>query len=61
MRKLWQRNYYEHVIRNAESHECIARYVAGNPVNWVIDKFHCGDGICPPASSPKGGAHDSSD
>jgi len=38
---IWQRNYYEHVIRNAESHESIARYIANNPMNWAIDKFYC--------------------
>jgi len=39
---IWQRNYYEHVIRNAESHESIARYIVNNPMNWAIDKFYCG-------------------
>jgi len=38
--KLWQRNYWEHVIRNAESHQRIMDYIINNPVNWRIDKFY---------------------
>lgn len=35
--KLWQRNYYEHIIRNWESHNRIAAYIRSNPVNWDSD------------------------
>jgi REP element-mobilizing transposase RayT len=38
--KLWQRNYYEHVIRNPDSHERIASYIVNNPANWSIDQFY---------------------
>ena len=38
--KLWQRNYYEHIIRTPESYERIANYIAENPVRWEKDKFH---------------------
>ena len=31
---LWQRNYYEHVIRNAAALERIRRYIIENPARW---------------------------
>ena len=39
MGKLWQRNYYEHIIRNEQSHQRIANYIINNPANWENDKF----------------------
>jgi len=39
-RKLWQRNYYEHIIRTPESHERIANYIVNNPAKWAEDKFY---------------------
>ena len=38
--KLWQRNYYEHIIRTPESYERIANYIENNPACWDNDKFH---------------------
>lgn len=35
--KLWQRNYYEHVIRNQKELESIKEYIENNPINWEID------------------------
>ncbi len=32
--KVWQRNYYEHIIRTTEAHENIHRYILNNPFNW---------------------------
>lgn len=37
---VWQRNYYEHIIRNEESFEHIRRYIQTNPVNWKNDQLH---------------------
>jgi REP-associated tyrosine transposase len=34
---LWQRNYYEHVIRNEPSLIRIRDYIATNPARWSID------------------------
>ena len=33
---VWQRNYYEHVIRNEESLNIIRQYIAENPVNISV-------------------------
>ena len=38
-RKLWQRNYYEHIIRNDQSLCEISNYIINNPACWPDDKF----------------------
>jgi len=40
MGKLWQRNYYEHIIRNEKSYKTISEYIINNPVKWSDDKFY---------------------
>jgi len=37
--KLWQRNYYEHIVRSTEEYERIADYITDNPAKWQEDKF----------------------
>lgn len=32
--KIWQRNYYEHIIRNEESYKRISEYILNNPAKW---------------------------
>lgn len=39
MGKLWQRNYYEHIIRNEQSYQTISNYIINNPAKWNDDKF----------------------
>ena len=39
-RKLWQRNYYEHIIRNDQSLWEISDYIVNNPARWLDDKFY---------------------
>jgi REP element-mobilizing transposase RayT len=39
-KKLWQRNYYEHIIRNADDYARIAGYIVSNPVKWANDTFY---------------------
>ena len=34
---VWQRNYYEHIIRNDEEHNRIHLYIEANVANWVRD------------------------
>ncbi|MCF2146535.1 transposase [Desmonostoc muscorum LEGE 12446] len=38
--KIWQRNYYDHVIRNESSLEKIREYVQVNPMLWMKDQLH---------------------
>jgi putative transposase len=35
---LWQRNYYEHIIRSEEEHRLIYDYIESNPVHWDVDE-----------------------
>ena len=37
---VWQRNYYEHVIRDDADYNRIAEYVANNPQRWLEDSLH---------------------
>lgn len=34
---VWQRNYYDRVIRSDREYEEVAAYIANNPANWLTD------------------------
>jgi REP-associated tyrosine transposase len=36
--RLWQRNYYEHIIRNEDSLNRIREYIVTNPLRWELDR-----------------------
>jgi len=36
-RRLWQRNYYEHVIRTDDDLDRIRQYILDNPARWGYD------------------------
>ena len=36
--KLWQRNYYEHIIRDQNDLDRVRRYIRHNPLNWQKDR-----------------------
>lgn len=38
--KLWQRNYWEHIIRNEDSFINISQYIANNPAKWHEDQLN---------------------
>ncbi len=48
-KKLWQRNFYERIIRDMIELDKIRKYIKENPINWEIDdnykekhdKFKC--------------------
>lgn len=40
MGKLWQRNYYEHIIRDERAYHNISNYIINNPGKWNEDKFY---------------------
>ena len=42
---VWQRNYYEHVIRNDESLKRIREYIVNNPLQWALDRENLDIGI----------------
>ena len=37
---VWQRNYYEHVIRDDRDLHAIRQYIADNPAKWELDDNH---------------------
>ena len=37
---VWQRGYHDHVIRNRDDYEMIARYIQENPLRWKLDQFY---------------------
>jgi len=47
---LWQRGYYEHVIRNEKALDRIRVYIANNPARWADDP----ENISRPVSTKSG-------
>ena len=37
---LWQRGYYEHIIRNEQEYQKIYEYIENNPLKWADDKYY---------------------
>lgn len=38
--RIWQRNYYEHVVRSDEPLCKLRDYIASNPLRWRADQLH---------------------
>ena len=38
-KRIWQRNYYEHVVRDDMDYERLATYIENNPQKWEEDMF----------------------
>ena len=38
--KLWQRTYYDHIIRNTADADRIRMYIENNPASWADDENH---------------------
>lgn len=34
---VWQRNYYEHIVRNEKELNQIREYIRANPIQWEKD------------------------
>ena len=37
---VWQRNYYEHIVRNQDDLDRIRRYITQNPLSWLEDEHY---------------------
>ena len=44
-RMIWQRNYYEHVVRNDNELARIREYIANNPLQWSLDRENPEKGV----------------
>ena len=38
--KIWQRNYYEHIIRSERDLNRIRDYILTNPARWAEDEYY---------------------
>jgi putative transposase len=38
--RLWQRNYYEHIIRDRKSYDLCRQYIINNPSSWESDRLY---------------------
>lgn len=38
--RVWQRNYYEHIIRDDRALQHIRQYIQNNPLSWWQDQLH---------------------
>lgn len=39
--KVWQRSYYDHIVRNDVDYEEIWNYIENNSLKWKKDRFYC--------------------
>ena len=37
--QLWQRGYYDHIIRNDDEYRRIVAYIRNNPLRWAEDSL----------------------
>ena len=40
--RLWQEQYYDHIVRNQRSLERIRMYIEDNPARWHEDEYNTG-------------------
>lgn len=40
---VWQRNYYDHIVRNDRELNAIRRYIRDNPAKWTLDRDNAGN------------------
>ena len=38
--QLWQRGYYDHIIRDQLDYDTIWRYIDENQAKWHLDRFY---------------------
>lgn len=38
--KVWQRNYYERVLRDERERHIARRYIRDNPLRWHLDRCY---------------------
>ena len=43
--RLWQRNYYDHVVRNERDLDRIRQYILENPLKWALDSENPGNSL----------------
>ena len=46
--RVWQRNYWEHVVRNERTLEAVRRYIIQNSTRWDVDRYNANAGELDP-------------
>ncbi len=41
--KVWQRGYYDHIIRSESDMQRIREYIVNNPLQWSLDRYFQGE------------------
>lgn len=41
-RSIWQRSYYDHIIRDEQDYVTKVQYIEENPAKWYYDDYYCG-------------------
>ena len=42
-KNVWQKGYYDHVVRDEQDYVIRARYIENNPAEWAEDEYHIND------------------
>jgi len=37
---IWQKSFYDHIIRNEHDYLQIWKYIDDNPIKWELDKYY---------------------
>ena len=37
---IWQKLFYDHIVRNREDYNEINKYIHENPMNWQLDELY---------------------
>jgi REP element-mobilizing transposase RayT len=45
---VWQRNYWEHIVRDESELNRIREYIVNNPGQWEMDRLYPGQGLREP-------------
>jgi REP element-mobilizing transposase RayT len=49
---VWQKSFYDRIVRNTRELDCIQKYIVNNPIRWEEDRDNpLGPRFCPPAKS----------
>ena len=40
---IWQKSFYDHIIRNKRDFDEISKYIYENPLKWQFDELYCGE------------------
>lgn len=47
---IWQRSFYDHIIRNEQDYNEIWQYIENNPQKWSEDRFYSMDKKAKPST-----------